>query len=69
MFLIKNIFLLTTVAMMTENCLSLFPLLRRQIPSSNDAAYQFKISIKKLIQTDKVYSRKIVTKLYLVPHY
>ena len=60
-------FLLAINAMITEKMH--FPyfhgnLCKRKIPSSNHAACQSRLSLKK-IESDKIYGRKIVTKVYL----
>ena len=45
------------------------PLLGIQVLSSNHAAYESKLFLKELSQTNKVFPRKIVTKVYIASHY
>ena len=69
MFLMKNVFLVATIAMVSEKFLfpiSMVTIVRETIPSSNPAAYHSKLSLKNGIKQIK--SRKIVTNMYLVLH-
>ena len=60
-------FLVATIAVITEKIVfflfSWQPLLGKQILSLNHAAYKCNQSLKKWNQADKVYSRKIITKV------
>ena len=65
-------FLIVTIALMTKkmyfSCLHGNHCQGNKFLQQNYAAYQSKISLIKLIQTDKDYSRKTVGKFYHLPH-
>ena len=67
----KNIFLVATIAMVTEKFLfsiSMATIVRETNSFIKSSSLSIQSSLKNWNQTDKVYSWKIVTNVYLVLH-